>query len=72
MKLCLLCEIWGSDGGENVDVGLLGPYAVWSNWYEMAAVSPERWYLPTNPHDVTIQNTNIDVWKGVGRSNFGV
>jgi hypothetical protein len=29
-------------------------------WRWRQYVSPKRWYLPTSPHDVTTQKTNID------------
>jgi hypothetical protein len=59
-------EIWGSHGGEDVDVGLLGCNAVWnilppfSAWKWIQYVSPKRWYMHTSSHGVTSQKPNID------------
>jgi hypothetical protein len=71
------CEIWGSHGGEDVDVGLLGCNAVWtcryiptfrrdilslsSPWRWRQYVPPKRWYIPTSPHGVTTKKTNMDM-----------
>jgi hypothetical protein len=33
-------------------------------------VPPKRWPLPTSPHGVTTQKTNIDVFTAVRTSNF--
>jgi hypothetical protein len=31
-------------------------------------VPPKRWYLPTSPHGVTTQKTNIDIFTAVRTS----
>jgi hypothetical protein len=38
---------WGSDGSEDVDVGLLGSNVVWT-------------YLPTSPHSITTKKASIE------------
>jgi hypothetical protein len=58
------CEIWGSHGGEDDDLVLMGCDTVWTlhPWRWRQYVSPKRWYLPTSPHGVTTQNNNV-TWK---------
>jgi hypothetical protein len=66
--LCLniFDEIWGSDGDEDVDVGLLGwmPCGLVGRYFypdDGDYVSPKRWYLPTSPYGDTKQKTSIDI-----------
>jgi hypothetical protein len=33
-------------------------------------VSPKRWYLTTNPHGITTQKSNIDIFTAVRTSNL--
>jgi hypothetical protein len=33
-------------------------------------VPPKRWYLPTSPHGVTTQKTNIDIFTSVRISDL--
>jgi hypothetical protein len=39
-------------------------------WRWRQYVHPKRWYLPTNPHYVTAQKTNIDIFTAVRTSNL--
>jgi hypothetical protein len=39
-------------------------------WRWTQYVSPKRWYLPTSPHSVTTQKTNIDIFTAVRTSHF--
>jgi hypothetical protein len=52
----LIFEIWGSHGGEDVDVALVGCNAMWTGWRWRQYVHPKRWYLPISQHCVTVQN----------------
>jgi hypothetical protein len=66
------CEIWGSHGGRDFDVGLLGCNTIWTcryrstfqlrPWRWANYVSSKRSHLPTSPYDVTSQKTNIHDW----------
>jgi hypothetical protein len=58
--------------------GLVGRYQCFgektlppSSAPEMKAYVPsKRWYLPTSPHGVITQKTNIDIFTAVSTSNF--
>jgi hypothetical protein len=54
INLLSLCQSWDSHGSKDVDFGLLQP------WRWRQCVRAKRSYLPTGPHGVTTQKTNID------------
>jgi hypothetical protein len=62
-----LYEISGSHGGEDVYGGLLGydagPICTWvpTFWKWRQYIPPKRWFLPTSPHGVTTQDSNIEI-----------
>jgi hypothetical protein len=47
--------------------GFVGRYRSW-RWRQY--ISPKRWYLPTRPHDVTCQKSNIDIFTAVRTSDI--
>jgi hypothetical protein len=40
------------------------------NWRWKQYIPPKHWCLPTSPHSVTAQKTNIDIFNAVTTSNL--
>jgi hypothetical protein len=41
-----------------------------SDLYMEAAVSPKFWYVPTSPHGITIQKTNMTYFWKLSKENI--
>jgi hypothetical protein len=72
--------IWDSQSCYDIDAGLLGCNAAWTcrqiptfrrtHCFHLQGWCSSENYIPTNPHSVTTRKTNIDIFTGVGTSQF--